>query len=281
MSDRHWCFWSRYPKGLIIVPNLPLSLSAHRHIQLTEEIKQKIDSSQKVAKKLERFSKKPNGQTKDDAASNSDSGDEHNESNEFNSINSIQSHDTFGPESSEPISEKRPSEAISEKAPNETEKKPFEEMSDKSLIEQLNSLEMNSGYFQKLRQLDEKLNGISADCLCYCHKLKPAESSTQSSKYLNGYTNGTSTCSTASIQTQTSTETDSFHSLDLDHEKLPVYPMNGKTNGHSNGHSNGYSNGTLATYRSSSVEKADFSTQTLSTGDIVITKVYFEENVAH
>lgn len=140
-------------------------------------------------------------------------------------------------------------------------------MTEKSPSEQLASLEPNGDFFEKLRQLDEKLNGSSADCcLCYCHKAAPAESATQTSKYLNGYANGTSSCSTASIQTQTSTETDTNNSLDAEHEK--PYPMNGHTNG------------SLAAHRNATIEKSDFSTQTLSTGDIVITKVYFEENAA-
>ena len=54
-------------------------ISRSRFIQLTNEIKAKIDSLQKVAKKLERFSEKPNDQSKDNLfeTSFSDSGEFH------------------------------------------------------------------------------------------------------------------------------------------------------------------------------------------------------------
>ena len=215
---------------------------------MTDDIMKKIDGSQKVAKKLERFAKKANGQSKDDE---SDSEDEHNDSNDSSFCeNSSQSHDTsLRTENTDATAENT-------------------DATEKSSQEQLTSLELNTDlFFEKLKELDQKLH-TSECCLCNCHKRAQVENATQTGKYLNGYTNGTSSCSTASIQTQTSSETETEtnnNSLDVVYEKKPM---------------NGYTNGVSAKHMTIT-SKSDFSTQTLSTGDIVITKVYFNEGVAN
>ena len=204
---------------------------------MPEEIKQKIKSSEKVCKKLDRYEKKLNGQLsqegqegqdgqngKDGYENETDTEDENNESNE----SSLDQDSSFRTEN--------------------TEKEP------------LTSLELNTDLFlEKLKMFDQKMYN-SEGCLCHCHKPAQVENGTQTSTFLSA----DSSCSTVSIQTSTETETNN-NSLDVVYEKQC--------------HTNGYPNGDLAKHVS--VRKCDLSTQTLSTGDIVITKVYFNEGVAN
>ena len=219
---------------------------------MTDEIMKKIDSSQKVAKKLERFAKKQNGQSKDDEYGESRE-DENGQSKEDENDQSkdemteSDSDQTDGHEADSLPS--GPSDFSSLVTGNE---QPVPEMNFKQLL-------------QRMEEIDQKIMYNSDGCLCNCHKPPVTENTTQTAKYcLNGYTNGTSSCSTASIQTQTSTETIETNNNSLD-DAVYEKPTNGYTNGDSH----------------RIVDKCDFSTQTLSTGDIVITKVYFNESVAN
>jgi len=219
---------------LIVLSNREIRLL--RYIPLTEEIKAKIDSSQKVAKKLERFSKKPNGQSKDNLlfeTSLSDSDDNHNESN----YSSYDSNDTsFSSKNTESI--------------------------DKCLND---SKEMSVDIFtDKLKELNESTNSC---CSCHCHQSTTGsliDSSTQTSKYLNSFE------STQSLnENGTMVQTDEANNNLINFETAEKKLTNGYTNGHHHKSSKDKKN----------VEKCDFACQTLSTGDIVISGVFIDENV--
>lgn len=239
-----------------------LFLKTTRYIPLTEEIKSKIDSSQKVAKKLERFQRKQNNQSSENLfeteSNQSDSeDDEHNEST-FSSYNSNET--SFSSKNLD--------------------------LTDKCL-----EIKIENDILDKFKHLE--LNPI---CSCNCHKPTLTDSSTQTSKLLSVVT--------AAIDGEVSSTSDEANNnmVSYKNEKIDLetngdlYEMvngaedfmsskytNGNRfgNGHlKDGYLNNYIKEELELKNKKKPSKCDFSTQTLSTGDIVITKVYFNDGVS-
>lgn len=194
-----------------------------------------------MAKKLERFSKKPNDQSKDNLfeTSFSDSDDNHNESN----YSSYNSNDTS-------FNSSKNAESIEKSA------------------DDLKGLNGDS-FIEKLKELNQTANS-SCSCTCSCHKSTTSslvDTATQTSKYLNSFE------STQSLHNGTNGV-----QVDETNNNLVVkscFEMNKPKE-------NGYSNGiTSSKDKLNASSKCDFATQTLSTGDIVITKVFFNEGVTN
>lgn len=124
----------------------------------------------------------------------------------------------------------------------------------------------SDSFIEKLKEFNFK-----AICGCNCHKPSVAEASTQTSKMLastinfgtsiNGSTNG---LLNGCLNESTVSDEANNNLIIYNNEKC---------------HQNGYQNGIVKDKMKSVSDKCDFSTQTLSTGDIILTKVYFNEGV--
>lgn len=131
----------------------------------------------------------------------------------------------------------------------------------------------DSSFIEKLKELN-----INSTCTCNCHSKSTSsslvDSSTQTSKFnLSSFESTTQTPSNDSIVTngRTNNETNNNDVIIDGHCDDFKKPENGYTNGIT----------TIAKLKKDNFMKCDFATQTLSTGDIVITKVFFNDGVTN